>query len=284
MSSPFPGMDPYLEAPDIWPDFHDALAGEIRGELNRTLPPPYYARLVMRPEIGIVGEEEPRRIIPDVTVIRPRGAAASEREADVAVLDRPRADLSNSVRMRIPDEPLRHHFVEIRDAARGHALVTLIEIASPSNKRPGPDRHAYGAKQQEILQSDTSLIELDLLRGGQPLVGGPVIVEAASRLEPRPDYLVAVNRAWQRGAELEFELFPVRLEEPLPCIPVPLRKGEPEVPLDLQYTFHQAYDRGPYARGAVDYGAPPDPPLGPDRADWLIGCLERWRKGSISPA
>jgi hypothetical protein len=31
-------MDPYLEAPDIWPDFHDALAAAIRGALNRTLP------------------------------------------------------------------------------------------------------------------------------------------------------------------------------------------------------------------------------------------------------
>ena len=40
MPSPFPGMDPYLEAPDIWPDFHHALATEIRGELNRLLPAP----------------------------------------------------------------------------------------------------------------------------------------------------------------------------------------------------------------------------------------------------
>src|SRR5206468_2963463 len=45
MPSPFPGMDPYLEAPAIWPDLHDALAGEIRNELNHSLPGPYYARL-----------------------------------------------------------------------------------------------------------------------------------------------------------------------------------------------------------------------------------------------
>jgi hypothetical protein len=275
-------MDPYLEAPDIWPDFHDRLAEQISSDLNRTLPAPYYARLVMRPEIGIIGDEQTRRIVPDVSVIRPRGPAAREHEAGVAMLERPRADLSASVRMRIPNEPLRHHFIEIRDASRGHALVTLIEIASPSNKRPGPDRHTYQAKQEEILQSETSLIELDLLRGGQPLVGGPAIVEAAGRLEPRPDYLVAVNRAWQRGPDLEYELFPIRLEDPLPCIPVPLRKGEPEVPLDLQYAFLQSYDRGPYARGAVDYGLPPDPPVGPERAEWMTGCLERWRKGSAA--
>jgi hypothetical protein len=42
--SPFPGMDPYLEAPHIWPDLHDALAAELRNDLNQTLPTPYYAR------------------------------------------------------------------------------------------------------------------------------------------------------------------------------------------------------------------------------------------------
>src|SRR5262249_38963893 len=56
MPSLFPGMDPYLEAPDIWPDLHDALAGEIRAALNNSLPAPYYARLEMRPEVGIVDE------------------------------------------------------------------------------------------------------------------------------------------------------------------------------------------------------------------------------------
>lgn len=102
MPSPFPGMDPYLEASDIWPDFHDALAAQIRGELNRTLPAPYYARLEMRPEIGVIGDDSRRRIVPDI----------------------------------------RHHFVEIRDSQRAHALVTVIEIVSPSNKRPGVDRRA----------------------------------------------------------------------------------------------------------------------------------------------
>jgi len=269
-------MDPYLEAPDIWPDFHNGLAGEIRGELNRVLPRPYYARLEMRPEVGIVGDELSRRIVPDVAIVRPRSPAASTAgDGGLALLEEPRVASSPSVWVRIPNEPLRHDFVEIRDAARGHALVTLIEIASPTNKRPGPDRRAYEAKQQEILGSDTSLIELDLLRGGQPLIGGPLVIEAAAGLEPRPDYLVAVNRAWQRGAELQYQLFPVRLEESLPCIPVPLREGQAETPLDLQYVFQRAYDSGPYARGAVDYDQPPDPPVRLELTGWLKDCLER---------
>jgi hypothetical protein len=47
---PFPGMDPYLEAPDIWPDFHDRLATTLSAMLNAQLPAPYYARLQKRPE------------------------------------------------------------------------------------------------------------------------------------------------------------------------------------------------------------------------------------------
>jgi hypothetical protein len=37
MPSPFPGMDPFLEAPNICPDLHDALAAEMRAELNHLI-------------------------------------------------------------------------------------------------------------------------------------------------------------------------------------------------------------------------------------------------------
>lgn len=273
MPSPFPGMDPYLEAPDIWPDFHDALAGEIRRALNRTLPSPYYARLVMRPEVGIVGEEAKRPLVPDVTVQRSTNRERPSAEAGVAVLDAPRTTASQSISVRVDVEPLRHQSVEIRDGSRGHALVTLIEIVSPSNKRPGVDRRAYLEKQREILDSDASLIELDFLRKGDRLNVFPAALDAISQLQPTPDYLVSVNRAWERGAKLHFELFPATVRDPLPCIPVPLREGEDEVLLDVQFVFQQAYDSGPYTRGAVDYTRPPEPPLSSEDAAWAQQLL-----------
>src|SRR5438876_54123 len=138
MPSPFPGMDPYLEAPDIWPDFHEALASEIRAALNQSLPAPYYARLEMRPEVGIVEDGGyRRRIVPDVAIVRPPRAPAEQ--SGVAILEAPRAIISPSFEVNVASESIRHPFVEIRDPSRGHRLVTLIEIASPSNKRPGPD-------------------------------------------------------------------------------------------------------------------------------------------------
>ena len=62
-------MDPYLEAPDIWPDFHDALAAAMRGQLNECLPEPYYCRIQVRAEAGLVLEAgRLHHIVSDVTV------------------------------------------------------------------------------------------------------------------------------------------------------------------------------------------------------------------------
>ena len=43
MRCPFPGMDPYLERPAIWPDFHDSLIIYLREVLQPMLRPRYAA-------------------------------------------------------------------------------------------------------------------------------------------------------------------------------------------------------------------------------------------------
>jgi hypothetical protein len=281
MSCPFPGMDPYLEAPEIWPDFHSGLAGEIRAQLNYRLPPPYYARLEMRPEVGIVEEAGyTRRIVPDVAVVRrPQPEAGPE---SVAVFSAPRTTISRSVEVTVRSESIRHAYVEIRDPSRGHALVTLLEIVGPSNKRRGPDRREYLQKQSEVLESDASLIELDLLRCGERLMADVELQTWVASLQPPPDYLVLVNRAWQRAAGVRaFQIFAIPLAEPLPVIPVPLRQDQMELPLDLQFVFNRVYDSGPYRRGAVNYVQPPEPPLVGDQAAW---AEQRLRGPSKSPA
>ncbi len=286
MPSPFPGMDPYLEATYIWPDFHDRLAGHLSGELNSVLPPPYYARLEMRPEVGIAEEAgQGRRIVPDVALAsRPGSGSAS---GQTAVLDAPGSNLSKSIEVTVRSEPLRHAMVEIRDAKYGHRLVTLIEIVSPSNKRPGIDRRMYLHKQREVLDSDASLVELDLLRHGQRLLSSLYVQETVQELEPAPDYLVLVNRVWKRVDDaMNYQIFPVLVTEVLPRIPVPLRSNEPEILLDLQAVFNRVYDTGPYRRGAIDYNLPPDPPLPGETAAWAAQRVRDWLGGgnpALSP-
>ena len=46
-------------------------------------------------------------------------------------------------------------------------VVTVLETLSPANKRPGGDgRREYLKKREEVLQSPSHLVEIDLLRGG----------------------------------------------------------------------------------------------------------------------
>ena len=116
-------------------------------------------------------------------------------------------------------------------------------------------------KRQDVLESDVSLIELDLLRGGRRIV---------AQAEPGNDDLRAgtaadVPRSGQprmarRESRVAYQIFPVSLRACLPCIPVPLKHDAEEVPLDLQYIFNRVYETGPYRRGAVDYSRTPPPP------------------------
>jgi hypothetical protein len=138
-------MDPYLEDPAIWPDFHHAFSTEVRNALNRSLPPPYYARLEMRAELGIgldEGDDEGRRrrIVPDVEVVRPPDApsAPGPDRGGVAVAERTRREVSPGIEV-VPAVPrARHFFVEVRDPSRGHALVTLIECQRSRETDPLP--------------------------------------------------------------------------------------------------------------------------------------------------
>ena len=277
--SPFPGMNPYLEAPDIWPDFHDALATTIRAMLNVALPNPYYARLQKRPELGIVlSGGVSHRIIPDVTVLRqPQSPHPGGPGGEAAVLDKARTEATTGIELRVHTDPFQHRFVEIRDSERGHKLITLIEIVSPANKRPGPDQRAYESKQEEILSSDANLIELDLLRSGQRLLPYPDLVAAIETLEH--DYLVLLNRsALREGTWMDYTLYPVQLPEPLPCIPVPLDGEASDVLLDLQIAANRVYREGPYAR-AIDYSVDVEPPLAEAEARWVDERLRAvgWR-------
>ena len=143
-------------------------------------------------------------------------------------------------------------------------VVTVIEVLSPGNKRPGSDgRREYLNKRETVLRSPAHLLELDLLRGGERL---PTI-EAL----PRADYYAFVCRARRRPLA---EVYPWTLYQPLPSIPVPLAQGDPEIALDLQAVFTTVYDRAGYDY-ALDYAQPVAPPLSEDEQAWCAAILQQ---------
>ena len=50
MNSPFAGMDPYIESPELGSDFHNSLAAEIRAQLNQSI---HSAGLYRRPVVSV---------------------------------------------------------------------------------------------------------------------------------------------------------------------------------------------------------------------------------------
>jgi hypothetical protein len=165
---------------------------------------------------------------------------------------------------------VRQPFLEIRDLRAGKRVVTVIEILSPANKRRGAGHDLYLQKQSEILVSDAHLVEIDLLRAGEPTVAIP------PGFAPRSTYRVVVSRSLDR---LKREVYPMSLRDRLPRVAVPLAGSDPDVVLDLPGVFAEAYEKGVYAR-RVDYRETPTPALEGDELAFARDLLRG--RGSAS--
>ncbi|QDT39568.1 DUF4058 family protein [Stratiformator vulcanicus] len=253
MPSPFPGMDPYLESPIHWVGFHQVLIVEILRQLKMPLRAAgYFADVGERIWLAEAGQ----RILPDLTVLR---RPATMREPNVAVLD---AD--EPIRVARTEIEYRQPYIEIY-SKDGNQIVSGIEIVSPANKSRGKGRRLYRRKQKETRRAGIHLVEVDLLRGGRPIVDLPPAVFENSKAH---DYAINIGR---RGSE-DFEFYLLGVRERLPRIPVPLRARDTDVVLDLQVCVNAAFDTGPY-EDRIDYTEEPNPPLEAEDAAWADGVL-----------
>src|SRR5947209_6208913 len=86
MKSPFPGMDPYIEACGYWGDCHNDLLQEIKRALAAALPPKYRVRTGERQVIELVEQEGKKEhaMYPDVGVTGPL-ARPSAGEGGIAI-------------------------------------------------------------------------------------------------------------------------------------------------------------------------------------------------------
>jgi hypothetical protein len=252
MSMMFPGMDPYLEHPQVWPDVHASFIVYLREYLRPLLGPRYIIAIETR--VFVEGPATDHPIIPDASVRPTRPEASGE---TVALLE---ADPAVEVQV-LPLE-VEETYLTIRDRQSGQRIVTVLEVVSPTNKYAGPGRESYVAKQTEVRRSATHLVEIDLLRTGPHVVAVP---EWAARQHGPYDYLVCVNRA--EGLRDRFSLYPRLLRERLPRIRLPLAAPDPDVVCDIQAVLARTYEAGGYAE-RLHYAAPCIPPLAPEDQAW----------------
>jgi len=251
MPSPFPGMNPYLEQPTVWQDFHQRLVTHISENLSGQVRPLYYVKIEESVFIHEPSGDERRKVLgrPDVALFETPGMGGG----GVALADAAATEIPALI-ARLPDHDIeKHSYVEIRDR-QSHDLVTMIEVLSPSNKHYGPDRELYMSERALLLHSHVSVVEIDLLRGGPrlPLTGVPPC-----------DYCLMVSRPALRP---EVQAWAVSLRDRLPKIPIPLSGSVPDATLNLQELLHEVYA----AAGYEDYlyGSPPEPPLSEEAATW----------------
>jgi hypothetical protein len=253
MRSPFPGMNPYLERPSLWPDVHLNLIHAVQLLLTQALAPHYYVAAEERTYIAAV---DPLTFVgrPDVAVV---GTPITG-----TTLSSPTAS-SGPIPVLVPvSDEVRERYLEIRES-RTDRVITVIEILSPTNKLPGQGRANYEEKRRIVLDSATHLVEIDLLRLSEPLPAHPLI---------RSDYRVLVSRSWERPRSF---LYSFQLPDPIPDVPVPLQQGEDEPLLRLNPLLHQIYAEVRYDL-RIDYTAsPPDPSLDAETLAWVDQLLRR---------
>jgi hypothetical protein len=275
MPSPFPGMDPWLERPGIFPDFHDSLIVSMRTAINATLPPPYFAAIANR--IWIEGAE--RYVEPDVDVLHPSRTNGNATEpsgsSGIAVAE---ARQAKPIIVHMPREESTERFLEIHAAPDGEQLVTTIEVLSLANKRRGSiGRREYLKEQREILDSDVNLVEIDLLRGGTHTTA--VSFDRALKKTGAFDYHVCVRRFEKPE---DYEIYPIRSPQMLPIVAIPLLPGAADIDVSLQELLAQCYDAGLYSRRVRYLEHQPEPPLTETQAKWAEQILRE--KGIVPGA
>jgi hypothetical protein len=258
-------MDPYIEAGELWGDFHFHLVGEIKRALAQALPERYAVRTASRSYTEIrYSESDSGQPVPRQVLVAGAETPPGHPPAD---------DIDEPVRLRaLSPEDHRETFLSIYDFETEKRLVTRIELLSPSNTQRGSEGwKKYLRKRRALLLGKANLVEIDLLRGGDRM----------PMLDPLPDspyYLLVAREQWAPTCRVWRGFF----DRPLPTIPVPLSKPDPDIPLSLQPMVEAVYERSRYAED-IDYSRPLTPPLTAEQEAWLRGRLREQEPSGKPP-
>ncbi|MUG97303.1 DUF4058 family protein [Scytonema sp. UIC 10036] len=252
VQNPFPGMNPYLEQPELWHQVHNRLIVAVADEITPQIAPKYRVAI----------EERVYTSIADSLLVGIADVAVSYKGITAPETTRMTTKLAEPVKIKVPiPEQVTERFLEVKLTQTGE-VVSIIEILSPKNKRSKEGREAYESKRQKILSSATSLVEIDLLRGGEPMpiLGNPGI-----------GYRILVSRGYSRP---DADLYVFGLRDSIPTFPVPLREKDPEPVVNLQRLLNEIYERARFDL-AIDYSQQVKPPLSTEDAVWVSEILEQ---------
>lgn len=246
-------MDPYLEHPTLWPGVHNGLIAALQLSLAPQLRPRYYVAIEERVYVTALGQR--------TFVGRPDLAVVGHAEAESLLQPTSAESAVLTVQVPVPDE-VRETYLEVRET-HTDVVITVIEMLSPTNKRPGRGRQLYEEKRLDVLATKTHLVEIDLIRAGEPML---VLGNGSSS-----DYRILVSRGDRRP---QATLYAFSVRQPIPPFALPLRPQDQEPTVDLGRLLHDLYDQASYDL-RLDYASDPVPPFAPATAMWVHQLLRQ---------
>jgi len=251
MTRRFPGVDPFLEDPAFWRDFHESFIIYARDAISGMLPDSYDVRIDERINLMGASGQPDAQILPDLTLSRDEQSALWSSGASGTA---PGVAEPVTIPVMMLDEE-RESFLEIIHRPT-RELVTVLELLSPTNKT-GAGYHDYLTKRNSVLREPVHLVELDFLLGGKRL--------PMRRALPPGECFAIVSRHHTRP---DAEVYAWSLRVPLTAIRIPLRAPDPDLILNLAAIYEETFRRGRYER-SLRYGQPLQAPLPPAAAEWI---------------
>ena len=312
MPAMFPGMNPYLEHPDLWPEIHPQFVTALANLLKKEVSDRYH--IIIRKRVYRVSGEDSLVVGQSAQDIRTNGVTthhgSTYNEATyngTATHHNGAAHHGTNNNGAIAHNGTAHHgtahhgtgnngtgnngatahngatdqqpiptyiavpqtiqedYIEIVDHRIG-TTVTIVETLTPQKKRPGRGRDNYEKRCEAIFGGDTHFVEIDLLRGWEPISAyGPSNI----------DYRVLVSRSDQRP---KAEMYTWQVNAPIPLLTIPISRAQDGDGTQAHCTVNlkQALDdacAGANYDFSINYERDPIPPLQPDASQWLDNLL-----------
>lgn len=213
---------PPLSARRHWHAFHNSWATYLAADLNRQLPPGYFAEANVQfgIEIDVATFEE---------VGREGGSSPIAWTPPAPTVSAPFTVATDIVE------------VQVFAGEGGPTLAGAVELVSPANKDRAPHRDAFVGKCATYLRQGVGLVIVDIVTDRHANLHN----ELAARLDARQTQLEAdlyavAYRAVTRDGQTSLDLWQERLAvgEPLPDLPLWLRGGV-SLRVDLEATYER---------------------------------------------
>lgn len=160
-------------------------------------------------------------------------------------------------------------YIELRSNSEDR-LVTILEVVSLVDKLTEAGREAYLATRHAAKEAEASIVEIDLLLQGKPML------DYSREGLPEWDYSVTVTRS---SLPERYEIYTSMLQKRLPRFKFPLASNDRDTVLDLQSEFVQAYEDGGF-ESQIDYGREFTVPLSDETRGWMNQLLRDQLSGS----